>query len=560
MADVGVLDEMRIEVRMDLDKIQAELREIKSSVKQSATESTRAFDDFATKSKRSFSTLKSEIVGLVGAAGLAGLVSSLINTASALADSSAALGVNVVKLQEFQIASKLAGVDAQEFNASLAQFSRRVSEARSGNQQLGEVFYRVFGPGYKQAISANRDLLTIFDDFITRLGQVQNESDRTAVSFDSLGRGGARLVAAAREFDALRARARSSGGIISEKDIQLIDEFGDQWDLLKGRLVAATTPILTAINEVIEKTKQAGHFLFEVFTNPKQPYGPPVPSSILARRNQGPAPLPSQLPASSPGQGTLFSLPLSKEELAERQKVAEQFLELVNKINADAKTRREKELKDLGKDVENVQDLVNKLNEEGKERNKKELEAAAELAKERAQSVKDFSDRVASRILEGGRLSFRRLAESFEQEFLQRALSALINSGLTKALALLGGGSGGAPGGAAALLALKGAGAFAGFFADGGQIPAGAWGIAGENGPERVRGPATVVPGVGGGGGVILQVITDQPSSRVSAVHAGQQGGLEVYRVMVGEMNKAMASGAFDTALRSRFRIQPRTS
>jgi len=34
---------------------------------------------------------------------------------------------------------------------------------------------------------------------------------------------------------------------------------------------------------------------------------------------------------------------------------------------------------------------------------------------------------------------------------------------------------------------------FAGFFANGGDIPAGKWGIAGEAGPELVKGPATVM-------------------------------------------------------------------
>lgn len=35
---------------------------------------------------------------------------------------------------------------------------------------------------------------------------------------------------------------------------------------------------------------------------------------------------------------------------------------------------------------------------------------------------------------------------------------------------------------------------FSGFFADGGTIPAGQWGIAGESGPEIITGPATVTP------------------------------------------------------------------
>jgi hypothetical protein len=55
-------------------------------------------------------------------------------------------------------------------------------------------------------------------------------------------------------------------------------------------------------------------------------------------------------------------------------------------------------------------------------------------------------------------------------------------------------------------------GLFSGFFADGGTIPAGQWGIAGEQGPEPILGPATVLPnsalGYGPRDGGFVQHIT----------------------------------------------------
>lgn len=61
----------------------------------------------------------------------------------------------------------------------------------------------------------------------------------------------------------------------------------------------------------------------------------------------------------------------------------------------------------------------------------------------------------------------------------------------------------GAVGGGRELEELRGMaeGGFAGFFARGGRIPAGQWGIAGEDGPEPVIGPATVLPNSAMGGG-----------------------------------------------------------
>ena len=46
---------------------------------------------------------------------------------------------------------------------------------------------------------------------------------------------------------------------------------------------------------------------------------------------------------------------------------------------------------------------------------------------------------------------------------------------------------------------------FAGFFADGGVIPKGKFGVVGESGPEFVTGPARVTP-MGGGGNVTYNI------------------------------------------------------
>lgn len=54
---------------------------------------------------------------------------------------------------------------------------------------------------------------------------------------------------------------------------------------------------------------------------------------------------------------------------------------------------------------------------------------------------------------------------------------------------------------------------FAGFFANGGTIPAGQFGVVGERGPEFVSGPATVIPNTGATGQVIYNIsAVDAPS------------------------------------------------
>jgi lambda family phage tail tape measure protein len=78
-----------------------------------------------------------------------------------------------------------------------------------------------------------------------------------------------------------------------------------------------------------------------------------------------------------------------------------------------------------------------------------------------------------------GKLSFRSLIS----DMIQQMLRLQMQKGLA---ALLGGLSGGAGGGLGA--------AFAGFFANGGLIPSGKFGVVGEAGPELISGPAQITP------------------------------------------------------------------
>lgn len=89
----------------------------------------------------------------------------------------------------------------------------------------------------------------------------------------------------------------------------------------------------------------------------------------------------------------------------------------------------------------------------------------------------------------------------FKGYFLQ-GLNSMVSQALSS-LGGLGGGLGGLFGGGGGLFSGGGlfggigslfSGLFGGFFADGGYLPSGQYGIAGENGPELITGPANITP------------------------------------------------------------------
>jgi hypothetical protein len=134
-----------------------------------------------------------------------------------------------------------------------------------------------------------------------------------------------------------------------------------------------------------------------------------------------------------------------------------------------------------------------------------------------------------------------RVAQQFIEMQLQAALFNRIAGASPK-----GGGGGGLLGGLF--------GVFKGFFAEGGMLGAGEWGIAGENGPEPVIGPAQIVSNdnlrkIAGGrapasGPRAVHVTVDVSGARGSAEirHAAHQGAMAGYQLAMQDTSENLSS------------------
>lgn len=106
---------------------------------------------------------------------------------------------------------------------------------------------------------------------------------------------------------------------------------------------------------------------------------------------------------------------------------------------------------------------------------------------------------------------------------------------------LFGGSGGGSGWFGTALSAFS---SFAGFFADGGSIPRGKFGVAGESGPELVTGPANVVPANKLGGGQTIVNVNNAPEG--TTVRRRKEGQQEIIDVMIDDVSNG---GRFYKAL-----------
>jgi len=137
-------------------------------------------------------------------------------------------------------------------------------------------------------------------------------------------------------------------------------------------------------------------------------------------------------------------------------------------------------------------------------------------------TTKSMEDAIVS-FAKTGKFEFKDLVNTILEELLRSQVQRLIAS----TFGAFGGGGGGSN-------------PFAGFFANGGMIPAGQFGVVGERGPELISGPANITPMGNLGGGSGTQVVyninaVDAPSFKTMIardpgfIHAvAQQGARKV--------------------------------
>lgn len=109
------------------------------------------------------------------------------------------------------------------------------------------------------------------------------------------------------------------------------------------------------------------------------------------------------------------------------------------------------------------------------------------------------------------------MAQSVSQQLSQLA-AQLVKSSILKVLSMLAGGMGGVT---------VGGMSFGGFYADGGNLGSGKWGIAGENGPEIIHGPASVTPMSGASAPQMNVTVINNSSASVNT-RKNSRGELEV--------------------------------
>jgi hypothetical protein len=173
-----------------------------------------------------------------------------------------AVGATAEDLSVFRFASITADVSMEQLEKGMVKLARNVVELRNGNEKATDSFDQL---GLSAADFAGKDTGQAFALVAERLGKLPDGIEKSALAFDLLGKGGAKLIPlmndiATKGFAAVRKEAEDAGLIMSTQFVKAAEEANDQMKLAKaqaeGLAIAFTTGLAPGIAEAVDEFRK----------------------------------------------------------------------------------------------------------------------------------------------------------------------------------------------------------------------------------------------------------------------------------------------------------------
>ena len=221
----------------------------------------------AKKAAKDLGILKTIEIGKIGFAGISagadiitGLGTSALQMASRVATSADSLndlslrtGIALKPLQGFQLAAKLAGVDAEGFAVAVTKMSVNIGKAEPGDafaKSLGSI-------GVSLADLQGMNPEAQFSAISKAIGEIPTTAGRAAASVEVFGKAGSALAPlfkdGAASLEDLTARAERLGIILKSDQVANIAAMNDGFDLVSATVDGIIGQILGDLSPVVTK-------------------------------------------------------------------------------------------------------------------------------------------------------------------------------------------------------------------------------------------------------------------------------------------------------------------
>ena len=247
---MGELETAIAQTRVKAAELKTEQAELKANIKNT----TRQLEEqtvSANQSGKSLDTVKSSAKDLgkmlgttaAGFSALVGAIYSLTHSAASAADSintlSKQYGLSTEEIQKFKYATDLIDVSLETYVASIARNIRSMTAYQNGTEATVQA-YDSLGVSVTDANGKLRDSQTVYNEVISALGKVEDETERDSIAMTILGRNAQQLnpliLGGADALAELGEQAENLGLILPQESLDNLNAFNDKVDTLKANM------------------------------------------------------------------------------------------------------------------------------------------------------------------------------------------------------------------------------------------------------------------------------------------------------------------------------------
>lgn len=150
-------------------------------------------------------------------------------------------GLSTDALQEYSYMADLVDVSVETITGSITKLTRNMLQARDGTGEQAEAF-AALGINILNADGSLRDAQDVWDEVITALGKMTNETQRDAYAMVLMGKSAQDLnpliEAGAEKIEAFRQEAHDAGAVLDEDMLATLGEMQDAFDRLSQKTAA----------------------------------------------------------------------------------------------------------------------------------------------------------------------------------------------------------------------------------------------------------------------------------------------------------------------------------
>lgn len=182
------------------------------------------------------------------------LIGDTVKLADNLLTQSSVTGLSTDALQEYAYMSELVDTDVSTITGSLTKLTNNMDSAKNGTGSAADAFNRL-GVEVTNSDGTLRDANEVFLEAVDKLGQVENQTERDALSMDLFGRSAKDLNplidAGSEALDQYRQQAHDMGYVLDNETLGALGGIDDNMQMVKNTMDAAKNQIAVALAPVV---------------------------------------------------------------------------------------------------------------------------------------------------------------------------------------------------------------------------------------------------------------------------------------------------------------------